>query len=208
AISFLADANVEVRDLLSLGHVHGGFYRNLQALWNDIDDRISQAFDGKHGDRLTALFITGHSLGAAMAVIAAAAIFADERYARWRRAIGGIYTYGQPMVGDKEFARSCDERFGSLLFRHIYENDIVPTMPPVTAGIFKHSGSEYAGSVNGWVPREKAVRQAPTILFTLPIGAAAFVFKQFPALASIKLPYSINDHSPNGYLLAFRAAKE
>ncbi len=208
-INFLTDASVQMRAVLSMGHVHGGFYRNARAVWGDVATRIATALeptDGRPG--LEALYITGHSLGAAMAVIAAATIFGDERFVAWRPIVCGVYTYGQPMVGDKEFARSCDERFGRMLFRHVYQHDLVPRMPPVSTGTFKHSGNEYVGSLDGWVPRERAVAQALTALISVPIGAAAFVFRQIPVLHRIKLPFSIDDHSPNSYLEAFRATRE
>jgi hypothetical protein len=113
------------------------------------------------------------------------------------------------MVGDDVFARLCDERFGRLLFRHVYGKDLVPRMPPMTAGKFKHSGKEYVGSRDsGWTPRDKAVAQVMTALVSVPLGAAAWAFKQIPPLHWIRIPFSIDDHSPNSYLEAFRAARE
>lgn len=210
AINFLTDATVDVMDFKSMGHVHGGFYRNLRAVWTDVAKRLSAAIGAGDGDRrLHALYITGHSLGAAMAVLAAATIFGDDRFAAWQPLVRGIYTYGQPMVGDKAFAASCDERFGRLLFRHVYARDLVPRMPPRTAGRFQHSGKEYVGSsITGWTPRAKPVAQAVTAIASIPLGAAAWAFKQIPMLHWIRVPFSIDDHSPNSYLEAFRAARE
>src|SRR2546427_809389 len=157
---------------------------NVRAIWDDIADHIWRAInDADDGNQLHALYITGHSLGAAMAVIAAAIIFGDERYASWRPLVRGVYTYGQPMVGDPEFAESCDARFGKLVFRHIYDHDLVPRMPPWTTGPFRHFGAEYVGDASGWYPRSKPVRQAATALWSVPIGAAAFVVKQLPLLS-------------------------
>jgi|SRR5581483_8329831 len=208
AINFLTDGNVQVKDFYSMGHVHGGFFRNLRAVWDDIAEHVEAAImDPNDGRQLRALYITGHSLGAAMAAIAGARIFGDETYQPWRRLLRGIYTYGQPMVGDRMFAKTCEERFGHLMFRHVYDRDLVARMPPRTTGHFQHFGAEYAGSNEGWSPREPAVSQALTALWSVPIGAAAFVFKQIPYLSWIPLPFSIDDHSPNSYLEAFRAAR-
>ena len=208
-INFLTDANVNVKQFLTMGRVHGAFHRNVRAIWDDIADHIWRAInDTDDGNQLHALYITGHSLGAAMAVIAAAIIFGDERFASWRPLVRGVYTYGQPMVGDPEFAESCDARFGKLVFRHIYDHDLVPRMPPWTTGPFRHFGAEYVGDASGWYPRSKPVRQAATALWSVPIGAAAFVVKQLPLLSWVRLPFSIDDHSPNSYLEAFRAARE
>jgi len=208
AINFLTDADVQVKGFLSLGRVHGGFYRNVRAIWDDVADEIWRAVrDPDEHKRLRGLYITGHSLGAAMAVIAAANIFGDERYAAWRPLVRGIYTYGQPMVGDAEFARSCDARFGKIVFRHVYDHDLVPRMPPWTTGTFRHFGAEYVGDTGGWYPRAKPATQAVTALWSIPLGATAFVLKQIPLLSRVRLPFSVDDHSPNSYLEAFRAAR-
>jgi hypothetical protein len=207
-VSWLTDASVQPKNFLSMGRVHGGFQRNLRAIWDDLAASISAAVhDQDERRRLRALYITGHSLGGAMAVVAAATIFGDDRFAEWRPLIRGIYTYGQPMVGDREFARSCEARFGDLLFRHVYAHDLVPRMPPWTTGVFRHSGNEYAGSADGWTPREKPVAQAASALMSVPVGAAAYACRQLPLLNWIKFPFSIDDHLPNNYLEAFRAMR-
>jgi hypothetical protein len=209
AISWLTDVNVQPTQFLSMGRVHGGFIRNLRAVWSDVDMEIRRACQGEDGGmKLEALYITGHSLGAAMAVLAAATIFNDPQWMTWSNLVRGVYTYGQPMVGDPEFAKSCDDRFGFMHFRHVFDHDLVPSMPPTLVGKFKHSGVEYAGSAKaGWTPRSRAVSQAPSIL-SIPIAFAAFLFRQIPLLAGVPLPYSIGDHSPNGYLEAFRAHRD
>jgi hypothetical protein len=208
-INFLTDANVSPKGFLAMGRIHGGFHRNVRAVWDDVAEHIRRAVADEDPARcLRGLYLTGHSLGGAMAVIAAATIFGDARYATWQPLVRGVYTYGQPMVGDEEFARSCESRFGKLVFRHIYEHDLVARMPPLTTGRFKHFGAEYAGTDKGWTPRTPVVDQALTALWSIPIGAAAFVVKQLPLLSWLPLPFSIDDHSPNGYLEAFRAVRD
>jgi hypothetical protein len=204
AINFLTDASCSPIDLLSLGSVHGGFYRNVSAVWKELAEEVNQAIHDEH-DPLEAIYITGHSLGAAMAVIAGAIIFGDPLYVPWRPLVRGIYTYGQPMVGTKEFAKSCG-RFEKILFRHIYGHDLVPRLPPATTGAYEHFGSEFHGSEAGWAPRGEVSRQVISIALSIPIGVAAWVVKQIPLLGWIRLPLSIDDHSPNSYLEAFRAA--
>ncbi|WP_242393231.1 lipase family protein [Anaeromyxobacter oryzisoli] len=207
AINWLTDANVEPKRFRGRGRTHGGFMRNVRALWSDIYDVVSAAVDGDGGQSLEALYVAGHSLGGAMAVLAAASIFTDPECTTWRPLIRGVYTYGQPMVGDDEFAASCDAAFGGIHFRHVYQRDLVPRMPPMIAGRFSHSGNELLGSLDGWSPRRKAVAQAMSLL-SVPIAFAAFFFKQFPLLHDMHLPVSIDDHSPNSYLEAFRAMRE
>jgi hypothetical protein len=208
ALNFLTDANVQPKNFSSMGQVHGGFHRNVRAVWTEIAAELNDAIGEADEDtKLKALYITGHSLGGAMAVIAAATIFSDPAYSKWRPLVAGIYTYGQPMVGDAAFAKSCGERFGKLLFRHVYHHDLIPRMPPLSTGHFEHFGAEYAGTETGWTPRSKAVVQARTVALSVPLGALAFVFQQLPLLSRLRLPFSLADHSPNGYLEAFRAAR-
>lgn len=203
-INFLTDATVEPKPFLSMGQVHGGFHRNLRAVWTDVAEWIEQ----QQQSGMTSLYFTGHSLGGAMAVLAAATLFGDERFARWQPLLKGVYTFGQPPVGDAVFAQSCEERFGKLHFRHVYGHDLVPRLPPRSTGHFRHSGKEYVGGLEGWRPRSKAIEQAYTALWSLPVGLAAWIFRQFPVLRWIRLPYSVDDHSPNRYLEAFRATRE
>lgn len=208
AVNFLTDVNVKRKYFLSMGRVHGGFHRNVRAVWFDIFDHVREAMaDSDETRALRALYVTGHSLGGAMAVIAAAKIFGDEACASWRRLVQGVYTYGQPMVGDNEFAKSSTERFGHILFRHVYGGDLVPRLPPLSTGRFEHFGTEYSGSAEGWIPRSKPVRQIATISLSLPIGILEFILSQIPALSWLRLPVSIGDHSPNNYLEGFRAAR-
>jgi len=73
---------------------------------------------------LERLYITGHSLGGAMAVLAAARLFLPSESSLGR--LGhGVYTFGQPAVGNAEFAEKCESLFGERLYRHIYAHDVV-----------------------------------------------------------------------------------
>lgn len=77
------------------------------------------------------LYITGHSLGGALAVLAAALIdWDDELNKMFPDMLRGIHTYGQPMVGDATFAREHADGIGKYPFRHVYERDIVPRLEP------------------------------------------------------------------------------
>lgn len=158
-------------------------------------------------DSLEALYITGHSLGGAMAVIAAALIHVYPELEYLRRKLRGVYTFGQPMVGDDDFAHSFGTQFGNKLFRHVYRNDIVPALPPRTTGHFAQFGEEYGSSEEGWVRRSKPARQARTFVGSTMIGLIALMTRElqgipFPGWArlSTMLPFSWSDHEPINYL--------
>ena len=54
-------------------------------------------------DQTTRLFLTGHSLGGALAVLAGAVLQFETN-----RSVTGVYTYGQPRVGDPDFSAAFD----------------------------------------------------------------------------------------------------
>jgi hypothetical protein len=140
-----------------------------------------------------------------MAVVAAAKIFGSERYREWKRRLRGIYTYGQPIVGDRQFAAVCQPRFGKMLFRHVYDRDLVPHLPPTSTGPFVHFGEEYRGSEDGWEASNSPVRQARSLMVTAGVGILAWVLRQVRFFSGVQLPFSVDDHSPNNYLHASRA---
>jgi hypothetical protein len=209
-INWLTDANTELTNF-QYGKVHTGFYQNVQPLWGDIVDAIEEAQLPRQGGSdasqapLENLYITGHSLGAAMAVIAAARIFTAD-HVDWQPLVRGVYTYGQPSVGDETFARHFDSQFN--LYRHVYRYDVVPHMPPADVGAFPHFGTEFHSSgTTGWQaedpPRTAQARRITTAAIS---SLASFVARRLTILRFLRLPYSIEDHGPQGYIDASRAS--
>ena len=86
--------------------VHRGFLRSLDTIWDEVDDAIG---DGR-------VWFTGHSLGAALATLAAERLPGRHR----------LYTFGSPRVGDKKFRRA----FRTNAYRFVNNNDIVTDVPP------------------------------------------------------------------------------
>lgn len=159
-------------------------------------------------DVLEALYITGHSLGGALAVLAAAYLQVDPTLASLREKLGGVYTYGQPRVGYQSFAKQFDSAFGDKLFRHVYGNDVVPRMPPRTAGPFKHFGKEYRSTESGWVyESSRPVTQVFTFLGSSFFGVLNWVQQQLPGVPLLRIlpeSWSLHHHSPLFYLRASR----
>lgn len=66
------------------------------------------------------LFVTGHSLGGAMAILAAYKLATDPDYASLYAMFGQAYTFGQPMVGNAEFAQAFADAGGGSLARRVF----------------------------------------------------------------------------------------
>ncbi|WP_437307926.1 lipase family protein [Sorangium sp. So ce388] len=155
---------------------------------------------GRPPEVLSALYITGHSQGAALAVIAAALIESDNELAGLRAKVRGVYTFGQPMVGDRTFAEEHSDTIGRKLFRHVYGRDIVPRMPPFAVGRFQHLGRQYNSTDQGWVYEPRPVRQAITVGLSNVLGVAAWVSQQISPISWLRLPFSWGDHMPSNYI--------
>ncbi|MEU6143627.1 lipase family protein [Streptomyces sp. NPDC047081] len=164
-ISILTDADVRPETLtVELeGHrheVHAGFYRNVRATRHLIVQALERALrgesvdpdeEGTRGSGLEALYITGHSLGAAMAAIMAVTLVHEPRYRHIAEKLKGVYTFGQPMVGGPDLARACEETPGphgtyvlrDRLIRYIFDRDVVPALPPRPVGPYAPFGREF-----------------------------------------------------------------
>ena len=110
------------------GHVHRGFKAALEAVSTDMAAAVR-----RFQDRGQPVFLTGHSLGAALAGLAVAASKSE------RIESAGLYTYGMPRIGNKTFAKKFKETYGRRTFRVVNNNDAVTRVPPRSFG-YKHVG--------------------------------------------------------------------
>jgi len=122
------------------GNVHVGFLNALNVIW----PVVSEALQKERGRR--SLWITGYSLGGALAVLAAARLHFTQS-----QPVNGLYTYGQPRVGDPEFCTCFDQGFGDSTFRFVNFHDIVPRVPLRNMG-YEHSGKFFFFNVNKYDP--------------------------------------------------------
>lgn len=111
------------------GKVHDGFSSALDVLWPDLL-RTIQASQGSR-----ALWITGHSLGGTAAVKFAAKLLEKGEFP-----ITGLTTFGQPRIGDAEFAKAIENKYQLSYFRYINEGDIV-TQVPIRTTRHQHAGT-------------------------------------------------------------------
>jgi triacylglycerol lipase len=76
------------------------------------------------------VWFAGHSLGAALATLAA------DRFP----AAAGVCTIGSPRVGDRAFAAEFDARFGARALRFVNDTDIVTHVPTPFPAPYEHVG--------------------------------------------------------------------
>ncbi|GAA2071102.1 lipase family protein [Actinomadura alba] len=219
--------------------VHAGFYRNVRATRYEVMQALRRALKGEslrgtlNGERdhepgrLEALYITGHSLGGAMAALMAVMMQHERKYEELADLLnaGAVYTFGQPMIGDPSFAAACEKNsfLRDKVIRYTYDNDVVPHLPPRTSGPYKHFGRERRYQIShlkqnalGWLGRlgcahrprqgdwhdkQHPTSQMPSAL-GLMLGISAFAARRSQILRSLPVVYSYEDHLPHHYISA------
>ena len=144
-----ADINAKWREGL-YGKVHKGFYDALDCVWGEVSAVLDEYAD----DNLP-IWFTGHSLGGALAVLAAA------KQIKRRGKVSGVYTFGAPRCGNTTFANTFNARFPHTC-RFVYEKDIVTRIPP--RSLFGRSQYRHVGDlfhIKGGRVYKKGREEAP-----------------------------------------------
>ncbi len=119
------------------GKVHEGFARMLHFVWRDLQVAIRELkAEAAAQNRSLPLWVTGHSLGAALATLATAYLREKDQ------PVQGLYSFGSPRVGDRAFARHFNGDFGDKAFRVVNKNDVITRLPP-RALSYSHVGQLY-----------------------------------------------------------------
>jgi hypothetical protein len=120
---WLSNLHLTSSTLPGVGRVHTGFLEQFKALRPALESLLI----GRSG---LPLLVTGHSLGGAIALVAAASWAAT-------RPVRALYTYGQPAVAaDKGTAAAINAALTGRYHRLVNDADIVPRVPPG----FRHGG--------------------------------------------------------------------
>src|SRR3990172_4537030 len=140
------------------GRVHGGFSRAYESVAKDIEESILELEE-------IPLYITGHSLGAALATIATQRL---EHKPKLRNRLAACYTFGSPRVGNDQYERD----FKSPIYRMVNTTDVVTVIPLLLMGYIHIGDVRFLGRRDGEFNRRVPVLQR---LFLFMIG----IFKLF-----------------------------
>ncbi len=162
------------------GHVHYGFAEALDSVFPKVRDTLAEFHDNGQ-----ALWLTGHSLGGALAMLAGCRLYLEDP----ELLVDGVYTFGQPRTCDRLLADACNKAFKNRLFRFVNNNDIVPQLPPEPA--FHHA------DVLRYIDSTGKVRET-----TSPLGGLTDRARGLTADALAPAGDGVRDHFMASYLTA------
>ena len=139
------DADFSWYDIEGVGRIHSGFMKALglqkatgwpKELTKPQHDFAYYTLRQKLRDIAKAnakarFIITGHSLGGALATLFVTLLSMHDETAVLEK-LQGVYTYGQPRVGDRRFAEfmvNSVQKYGFKYYRYVYSSDLVPRIP-------------------------------------------------------------------------------
>ena len=133
--------------------VHAGFFLAYMGIRKDLFREVKELIKAKSRP----VYVAGHSLGGAIAMMATAEMSNDEDR-DLRDSIAAVYTFGAPKAGDRSF----DQYVKVPLYRVTNGIDIVPAVPP-WFGYRQVGDTRYYGKL-GVAPLRRAPRLYRQIL--------------------------------------------
>jgi hypothetical protein len=199
---FLKDAMVDGGVDLVEGQPHGLVHRGFKGALDEIQPMLESRIDALKGEApARPFFFTGHSLGAALATLAAA---------RFPDVVKALYVFGSPAVGDRAFAQDFPV---PSAFRVVHNNDVVALVPtvgplrpplPLPIGRYAHVGRL------SYLDGEGAIHDDPEFVARVMDGLAGrsgallgFFGQLFTG--HLQVPFEgLADHAPLYYALRLR----
>jgi triacylglycerol lipase len=117
---WISDFDIGIKDGSGVAN---GFAVAAKAAEPKLQKLLERSSDGH------AVYLTGHSLGGALAVLTASAIGAKTLPAGAAE-VEAVYTFGMPRPGLRAFAADYNNRLGARTFRMVQGDDLVPSVAP------------------------------------------------------------------------------
>ncbi len=180
AADFMTNADFWLTDWPRGGKVHRGFKNALDEIWEELFAYLTELErDGRK------IWMTGHSLGAALATLAA------DRYGE----VQGVYTFGSPRVGNLRFKESYSNR----AYRLVNGSDIVTKIPP--SGFYMHVGELRLIDREGGIFSQPADKISEPPPGGINVGRAGSFETKNQDKAPVLVPDAVLDHVPLLYAI-------
>ncbi|MBN1998328.1 lipase family protein [candidate division KSB1 bacterium] len=115
-IDLIDNLSIKLTDFREKEKVHYGFYSAFKDIWNGNSGFKEYLYYLQENNPKIKFYFTGHSLGAAVASLAAASF----------KNCHALYTFGAPKVGNLAFANSLEQK----TYRIVNFGDLVTLLPP------------------------------------------------------------------------------
>lgn len=125
--------------------IEGGVHKGFQSAYDSVKDEIEKCLASL--DEKMPLYITGHSLGAALATVATQNLDVGSKF---RDRIAACYTFGSPRVGNTKY----DRAFKAPIYRMVNTTDIVTVIPLLAMGYVHIGDIRYLGRMPGQFSRQ------------------------------------------------------
>ncbi|CDP21311.1 unnamed protein product [Coffea canephora] len=223
ADDWLTDLDLSWYDLEDVGKLHAGFMKALglqkEKGWPKQIDQGSGTKEYAYyaireklrkslsENRKAKFMVTGHSLGAALAILFPAILSLHEEEWLLDR-MEGVYSFGQPRVGDEKFGNFMKEKlrlYDVKYCRYVYNNDVVPRLPyDDKTLLFKHFGPclYFNSSYKGQILEEEPNKNYFSLLWVLPKLMSAV----YELIRSFIIPFTRGNEFREGWFeIFFRA---
>lgn len=136
------------RESVLFGEFHRGFWKSVEDVWSVIYGEYARLREEKKRP----LFLTGHSLGGAMATVAA------SRFLHQDLPFISVYTYGEPRALSRDTSRIYNSEAGKRHHRFQNNEDIVTRVPSRVLG-YSHVGTCF------YIDSDKQIHDDPGFWF-------------------------------------------
>lgn len=178
-----ADADICFTPLQNEAQVHRGFLAALDEVWPEVEEVLQEVTE-----QGLSIWYTGHSLGAALATLAATRIRPNA-----------LFAFGSPRVGNGAFAQLLDN---VLVQRIVNCCDVIPAVPAYSLG-YRHVGQLHFITSTGQV----LLNPSPSQVFWANTVAVSRYWAMLPWFRrGIVKTRSFADHAIVNYSAALREA--